>query len=87
MNLLVYAKPVIQYANAIVLTIKEMAKALAQTKQETDGIDYETEFASFGNSVEDTTEAVDELSKSLSLLGLIFTLLLVLISFSIRSLT
>ena len=70
MNLLVYAKPVIQYANAIVLTIKEMAKALAQTKQEIDGIDYETEFAGFGNSVEDTTEAVDELSKSLSLLGL-----------------
>ena len=70
MNLLVYAKPVIQYANAIVLTIKEMAKALAQTKQETDEIDYETEFASFGNSVEDTTEAVDELSKSLSLLAL-----------------
>ena len=70
MNLLVYAKPVIQYANAIVLTIKEMAKALAQTKQETDEIDYETEFAGFGNSVEDTTNAVDELSKSLSLLGL-----------------
>lgn len=70
MNLLVYAKPVIQYANAIVLTIKEMAKALAQTKQETDEIDYETEFAGFGNSVEDTTEAVDELSKSLSLLAL-----------------
>ena len=70
MNLLVYAKPIIQYANAIVLTIKEMAKALAQTKQEIDGIDYETEFASFGNSVEDTTEAVDELSKSLSLLAL-----------------
>ncbi len=70
MNLLVYAKPVIQYANAIVLTIKEMAKALAQTKQETDEIDYETEFAGFGNSVEDTTEAVDELSKALSLLAL-----------------
>lgn len=70
MNLLVYAKPVIQYANAIVLTIKEMAKALAQTKQEIDGIDYETEFAGFGNSVEDTTNAVEELSKSLSLLGL-----------------
>ena len=70
MNLLVYAKPVIQYANAIVLTIKEMAKALAQTKQEIDGIDYETEFASFGGSVEDTTDAVEELSKSLSLLGL-----------------
>lgn len=70
MNLLVYAKPVIQYANAIVLTIKEMAKALAQTKQELDGIDYETEFASFGSSVEDTTNAVEELSKSLSLLGL-----------------
>lgn len=70
MNLLVYAKPVIQYANAIVLTIKEMAKALAQTKQEIDEIDYETEFASFGGSVEDTTDAVEELSKSLSLLGL-----------------
>lgn len=70
MNLLVYAKPVIQYANAIVLTIKEIAKALAQTKQQMDGIDYEKEFASFGNSVEDTTEAVEELSNSLSLLGL-----------------
>ena len=70
MNLLVYAKPVIQYANAIVLTIKEIAKAFAQTKKEIDGIDYEKEFASFGNSVEDTTEAVDELSKSLSLLAL-----------------
>ena len=70
MNLLVYIKPVIQYANAILLTIKEMAKSLALVKQQTDNIDYEQEFAGFGNSIEETTDAVNELNEAMgTLLG------------------
>ncbi len=70
MNLLVYAKPLIQYANAIVLTIKELAKGLASVKQQQDKIDYETEFAGFKGAVDDTNSAVEDLTKSLSLLSL-----------------
>lgn len=68
MNLLVYIKPVIQYANAFILTLKEMAKTMASTLEDIYDIDYETEFAGFGALTDDTnqlTTAVDELSNSL----------------------
>lgn len=70
MNLMVYIKPAIQYANAILLTIKEMAKSLALVKEQTEKIDYEKEFAGFGESVESTTGAIEDLNESMtSLLG------------------
>lgn len=65
MNLLTYIKPIIQYTNAILLTIKEMAKALADVLQFTQEINYEEEFASFGKSVDETTESVEALASSL----------------------
>ena len=70
MNLLVYAKPVLQYANAILMTITEIAKSIARTKAEIDNIDYESEFASFGDSVGDVNDAVEELNNSLTTLAL-----------------
>lgn len=66
MNLLVLIKPAIQYANAVVMTLKEMAKTLASTLEVMYEIDYETEFAGFSNlteGAEATTEALEELSK------------------------
>ena len=70
MNLLVYIKPVIQYANAILMTIKEIMKALSLAKEQKDNIDYSEEFAGFGDSVGETTEQVEELENALnSLLG------------------
>ena len=41
MNLLVYAKPALQYMNAILMTITEIAKSIARTKAEIDNIDLE----------------------------------------------
>ena len=70
MNLLVYAKPALQYMNAILMTITEIAKSIARTKAEIDNIDYESEFASFGDSVEDVNDAVEELNNSLTTLAL-----------------
>lgn len=70
MNLLVYIKPIITYANAIVMTIARLAKEWAELKEKTDGIDYKKEFAAFSSSVEDTTEAVDTLTESLQTLAL-----------------
>lgn len=70
MNLMVYIKPAIQYANAILLTIKEMAKAFALLKEQTEGIDYTKEFAGLGESVESTTGAIEDLNEAMnSLLG------------------
>lgn len=68
MNLLVYIKPAIQYANAILMTIKEMLKSLALLKETTEDIDYETEFAFFGDSVSETTDQVEELVKAMTTL-------------------
>ena len=68
MNLLVYIKPAIQYANAILMTIKEMLKALALLKEATEDIDYETEFAFFGDSVSETTDQVEELVQAMTTL-------------------
>lgn len=70
MNLLVYIKPVIKYANAILLTIKELAKSLALLKEQVDGIDYTKEFANFGEAIESVTGVVDDLNQSMNeLLG------------------
>lgn len=68
MNLLVYIKPAIQYANAILMTIKEMLKSLALLKETTEDIDYETEFAFFGDSVSETTDQVEELVQAMTTL-------------------
>lgn len=68
MNLLVYIKPAIQYANAILMTIKEMLKSLALLKEATEDIDYETEFAFFGDSVSETTDQVEELVQAMTTL-------------------
>ena len=68
MNLLVYIKPIIQYANAILLTIKEMIKSLALLQEQLYDIDYEKEFANFGDSVESATGVVDELISSMNTL-------------------
>ena len=71
MNLLVLIKPAIQYANAVVMTLKEMAKTLASTLEVMYEIDYETEFAGFSNlteGAEATTEALEELSKKIETL-------------------
>ena len=67
-NILVYLKPLIQYANGVLLTLKEIFKTLSLTREEVDNIDYETEFAGFGQSVEDTTEAVEELNEQMGIL-------------------
>lgn len=65
MNLLVYIKPIITYTNAILFTITEIAKSMANILQFTKDIDYEEEFASFGSGVEDATENVEDLKQSL----------------------
>ena len=70
MNLLVYIKPAIQYTNAILLTLKEMFKALALVKEQTDNINYEEEFAGFSESISETTDYVNELNEAMgTLLG------------------
>lgn len=70
MNLLVYIKPLIIYANALVMTITRFAKELAKAKEEADGIDYKKEFAGFSGGVDDVTESTEALAESLTTLPL-----------------
>lgn len=63
-------KPVLQYLNGIIIAFNELGKLITKNIDLTSDITMDEEFAGLTTNVIEADEAVEELNKSLSLLGL-----------------